>query len=507
MTTRTFTWLRSRYSVVIATAAGVVLPLSLAPFDVPGLDFLSIALLFALLWANPARRALALGWWFGVGKYGLGASWIYVSIHDYGPAPAWLAGSLVVVFVAGLALFPALMAMAFAHARMRFGGGALSGALLFAACWVLLEWVLTWVLTGFPWLYAGYAHMADPLRHLAPVGGVLLVSFAAAVTAVGMAVAFLERGRTRLMGGMFALVPWLIGAAFGLAAWVTPQSTHRVALVQGDIPQDQKWLRENVTPTLNKYATLTAPHWGAGLVIWPEAAVPLFEHQAGSYLDAMAARARAHGSTLVVGIPAAEFHPKGEVDFLNTARALGDGSGRYVKRRLVPFGEYVPMEDLLRGAISFFDLPMSHAVSGAWEQPLLQAGELALALAICYEIVYPDLVRVGAADADVLVTLSNDAWFGRSIGPLQHLQMARMRALENGRWLLRSTNNGVTAIVDSGGRVTAALPQFEAAVLTGEFQAMRGLTPFTRLGNLPVLVLLVLTVLVSCSPFSRSRVS
>lgn len=509
MTTSTPSWLRSRYNAVIAIAAGVALPLSLAPFDVTGLDLVSIATLFVLLWANPPNRALALGWWFGVGKYGLGASWIYVSIHDYGPAPVWLAASLVVVFVAGLALFPALMAMAFAHGRRRFDGrmGLIGGALLFAACWVLLEWVLTWALTGFPWLYAGYAHMEDPLRHLAPMGGVLLVSFAAAVSAVAVVVAILERGRMRLIGGVVATLPWLIGAAFGLAQWVQPQSTHRVALVQGDIPQDQKWLRENVTPTLNKYATLTAPHWGEELLIWPEAAVPLFEHQAQSYLDAMATQARAHGSTLIVGIPAAEFHPKGEVDFLNTALAIGAGSGRYVKRRLVPFGEYVPMEDLLRGAISFFDLPMSHAVSGAWEQPLLQAGKLSLALAICYEIVYPDLVRVDAANADVLVTLSNDAWFGRSIGPLQHLQMARMRALENGRWLLRSTNNGVTAIVDASGRVTDSLPQFEAAVLSGEFQSMRGLTPFTRLGNLPVLVLLLLTVLVSCWPFSRSRVS
>ncbi|NJN52355.1 MAG: apolipoprotein N-acyltransferase [Gammaproteobacteria bacterium] len=410
----------NRFAPLIAIATGALIPLSLAPFDVPALDLLSVALLFVLVWNNPARAG-RLGWWFGVGKYGLGASWIYVSIHTYGPAPPWLAGSLVAVFVAALALFPAALTATYAWLRRRFAAtsGLLGGALTFAACWVALEWILTWILTGFPWLYLGYAHLADPLRHLAPVGGVLLVSLAAAISGAALVAVVFDEGRRRVIAAGVAVLPWVIGAGLSVIDWAEPTGTQRVALVQGNIPQDQKWLRDNLVPTLDRYTKLTAGHWDTRLVIWPEAAIPLFEHQAQTFLEQTAARARAHDATLILGIPAVEVHPHDEVDFLNTAIAIGGGSGRYVKRRLVPFGEYVPLEDLLRGAISFFDLPMSHAVPGAWEQPLLVAGDLSFALAICYEVVYPDLVRVGAADADALVTLSNDAWFGHSIGPHQ----------------------------------------------------------------------------------------
>jgi apolipoprotein N-acyltransferase len=242
---------------------------------------------------------------------------------------------------------------------------------------------------------------------------------------------------------------------------------------------------------------LSAPHWQRDLIIWPEAAITLFAHQADDFLDEMAARARAGGSTLVAGIPAFELDPVSrEGVFRNTAIAIGKGEGRYVKRRLVPFGEYVPLENLLRGVIEFFDLPMSHARPGERQQPLLKADGWQLAMAICYEVIYPELVRVLAGDADLIVTISNDAWFGDSIGPLQHMQMARMRALENGRYVLRSTNNGVTAIVAADGRIRAQIPQFEPGVLVGDFEVMVGTTPYGRFGHLPVLaVALVLLFL------------
>ncbi len=496
-----------RFAWLAAILAGALLPAALAPIDIPAADLIAIALLFFLVHRARVAQAFWLGWWFGLGKYGAGVSWVYVSIHDYGPAPPWLAGGLVVLFVASLALFPALMTAMYAGlaSRWRRGVGMLRAGLVFAACWVVFEWLLTWVLTGFPWLYAGYAHLRDPLANLAPLGGVLLVGLAAAVSAVAFVAAAMERGRARVRGLVIALLPWLIGTALMPVEWVQQGDAHRVALVQGNIPQDQKWLRENVGPTLERYARLSAPHWQTGLVIWPEAAITLFEHQADGYLEAMAARARADRATLVLGLPAAERNAEGEFEFFNTARAIGDGAGRYVKRRLVPFGEYVPLERYLRGLIAFFDLPMSRAVSGAEHQGLLEAGDLRLAMAICYEIVYPNLVRVGAEAADALVTISNDAWFGRSMGPHQHMQMAQMRAIENGRWLLRATNSGVTAIVDANGRITAQLPQFEAAALTGEFHSMTGTTPYTRLGDAPVLVLLLVLTLVSFVPFFDSH--
>ncbi len=478
----------------LAVVAGAALPLALAPFDYWPLALLSAAALFRVLDdARPARAAF-LGWGFGVGKYGVGASWIYVSIHDFGPAPVWLAGSLVALFVVAMALFPA--AFTYAYARWVRGRNRWVNAVGFSACWVTLEWTLTWFLTGFPWLFIGYSQLDTPLRHWAPVGGVLLVGFIAVLSAT-LAVAGIARRVSRAhvtIGIACALLPWLIGAALGQVRWVEPGREATVVLVQGDILQELKWRPESVAENLDRYRQLTAPYWRRDLVIWPEAAVTLFEQQAMPFIEEMAANANEGGAALVFGVPGYERLPDDTVTFRNMAAVVGNGEGHYIKRRLVPFGEYVPLEGVLRGAIEFFDLPMSHAGPGPAEQPPLRAAGFRLAMAICYEIVYPDLVRRDARDADVIVTLSNDSWFGRSIGPHQHLQMARMRALENGRYVLRATNNGVTAVIDSAATLVAQAPQFVPTVLDSRFVAMSGTTFFGRFGNVPVVALLALGI-------------
>ena len=194
------------------------------------------------------------------------------------------------------------------------------------------------------------------------------------------------------------------------------------------------------------------------------------------------------------GIPGVEQQDDGYA-FQNLSLGVGLARGRYVKHHLVPFGEYVPLAFALRGLIDFFDLPMSSSTPGAKHQANIttQFGELAMA--ICYEVAYPGTMREKAASAAVLATISNDTWFGASIGPLQHLQIAQVRAAENGRWMLRATNNGITAVVDHQGKIVDQLPQFEAGVLRSEFQVMRGTTPYNRLGNLPFFALLLLCLL------------
>ena len=488
----------------LAGFAGAALPFALAPFGLWPLAFVSVAVLFRVLDEVKPSRAMVLGWAFGVGKYGVGASWIYVSIHDYGPAPVWLAASLVAVFVVAMAWFPA--AFTFVYARWVRGPNRLVNAIGFSACWVALEWILTWFLTGFPWLFLGYAQLDNPLRHWAPVGGVLSVSLVAALSAT-IAVSAIARHATRrsvTIAVLAAAVPWIAGAGFGYVRWVEPGTQGTVALVQGDIAQDVKWRPESVAPILERYSTLSDPYWQRSLVIWPEAAITLFEQEASPFIETMALRAKRSGAALVFGVPGYERLPDGTIAFRNMAAVVGNGSGHYIKRRLVPFGEYVPLEGLLRGAIEFFDLPMSHAESGPLSQPLLRAGHWKLATAICYEVVYPDLVRRDASDADVIVTISNDSWFGHSIGPHQHLQMVRMRALENGRYVLRATNNGLTAIVAPTGAVVSQVPQFEPIVLDGTFSGMSGVTPYGVAGDLPVLTTLAIGIGISLY-FRRRR--
>ena len=473
----------------LALCSGAVACLALAPWQMWPLGLLSIGLLLrGILELRPAQAALR-GWCYGLGLFGLGASWVYVSIHDYGYAPPWLAGSLTAVFCAGLsALFCVLPVWA---ACRLFGGQPRALWLGGAALWAVGEWITSWLFTGFPWLPLGYGHVDTWLSGWAPLGGVFALSLIAALSG-GYLALFDRLGLPARALGLLLLPPlWLGGWGLQQVAWTTAAGEPvQVAMVQGNVAQTTKWDPQALPDTLMRYAQMSAPLWGTPLLIWPEAALPATYHRVQGFIDKAGARARESGTTLITGVPYWEPVAGSERGrYLNGVLAVGQGSGWYFKRRLVPFGEYVPLEDWLRGAIAFFDLPMSAFSRGEYRQPNLRAGALGIATFVCYEVVYPDLLNATPADTDVLLTVSNDTWFGRSIGPLQHLAIARMRAIEAGRYMLRATNNGVTAIIDPRGRVTARLPQFTQAVLRGEFQPRRGATPFMLAGSFPVVIL------------------
>jgi apolipoprotein N-acyltransferase len=464
-------------TLLFAAGLGALLPLSFAPFGWWPLGLVSIGGWFWLVTRHGARPA-RLGYAYGLGKYGAGVSWVYVSIHVYGNASPALAGALVCLFVGGMALFPMLQAWCFGRLS---GASAVGNAFLFALVWLAFEWLLTWFLTGFPWLYAGYAHLGTWLAAWAPLGGVLLVGFMVVLSACAAAVALGARRRVACLA--LALLPWLGGWLAGFQEWVVSGESRSVALVQGNIAQETKWDAGRAAAIVQNYLTLTEPYWGHSLIVWPEAAITLLAHQAGDVLAHLDTRGREAGSSVVAGIPVLERDPDGDYRIYNSALARGRGAGRYDKRRLVPFGDYVPLQDWLRGVIEFFDLPMSNATAGTWRQGPIVIGEHRAAVAICYEIAYPGLMRASAQPADLLLTISNDTWFGRSIGPYQHLEIARMRALENGRWLVRATNSGMTAIVDHTGAVTAEFPSFQEGVLSGSFRLMSGTTPYNRYGD------------------------
>ncbi len=231
---------------------------------------------------------------------------------------------------------------------------------------------------------------------------------------------------------------------------------------------------------------LTEPHWDADVIVWPEAAITLFPQQAEALLEQLSERAVATQTNFITGMPGADPLPEGGYAFSNLALGLGLAGGRFRKHHLVPFGDYVPLQGMLRGLIEFFDLPMSNAVPGPARQANLRLAFGEAAMAICYEIAYGDSMRRRAERADVLITITNDTWFGASIGPHQHMQIARMRAAENGRWLLRAANSGITAIVGPDGRERGRLPQFTADVLRGEIRLMQGRTPYSRFGDTPL---------------------
>ncbi|MBB3184782.1 apolipoprotein N-acyltransferase [Halomonas fontilapidosi] len=464
-----------------ALLAGGLTTLSAAPFSLWWLGPVAAGLVYVGLPALTPAQAALRGWCYGLGLFGSGASWVYVSIHDYGYTGVPLALFLTALFVAGLALFFA--ATLWLYRRLC---GSHLAALSFAGAWVLGEWLRTWLFTGFPWLLLGTAQIDSPLAPWAPVGGVYLLSLITALTG-SLGVELLRR---RWWAAAPIALLWLVPQLLP-AQWTLPAGEPvRVALLQGNLPQLIKWTPEGQRRAVDTYLSMTRTlEAEVDLVVWPEAALPMFEDQAAPYLD----RARASlpaGTELLTGI----LQRDDSGLYFNSVVGRGDVNGEYRKAHLVPFGEYLPLESLLRGAIAFFDLPAPTMTPGPANQSPIRAGELVLGNAICYEIIYADLVASRAREADALLTVSNDTWFGASIGPLQHLQMARLRALENGRPVVRATSNGVTALIDPRGRITARAPQFETTVLTGEITPMKGLTPFTRTGSWPSWLLAALLV-------------
>lgn len=475
--------------------AGACIPLALAPFDYWPLALLGIAVLHTSLIDRPGGH-FAQAFAFGLGLFGVGASWVFVSISQFGSSSVPLSLLLTAIFVAGLALVFALPYTLFK--RFRAASPLLTLVLTAPTFWLLGEWLRSWLLTGFPWLYIGYSQLDTWLAGFAPVGGVLLVGLALSCTASALAAALLaSRQRNWLAAvGSLALIGfiWLTGNGYQQQRWTQASSDDvmQVGLVQPNIPQDQKWLAQQVRPTLDLLAKMSAPLWSeADWVLWPEAALPTLHEYALPYLDQIESVAQANQSALITGVL---YRRPGTGDIFNSIVVRGNGQGTYLKTRLVPFGEYVPLEKWLRGTLKFFDLPTSIIARGEGQQGALQVGDHLISANICYEVVYPTLIARNAVGSDLLLTISNDAWFGNSIGPLQHMQMAQMRALETQRYLVRGTNNGVSAIVDHRGDITAQLPQFTRQTLLAAVQARRGATPFMRLGDTLVLSFLLLAL-------------
>lgn len=477
-----------RFAPLFAVVLGAITPFSLAPYHIWPLALVTLAIFSELLTQQCPKQAAIRGWCFGFGLWASGVWWLFVSLHDYGNTPAWLA-VLMVAFVAALmASFTAVMG--FLYSKYRLDRRPL---LTFAPLFVLFEWLKTWLFTGFPWLFTGYAFIDSALVGYAPILGVFGLSLLAIISAQCL-IAIVKYGKKSWAYALLVSAIWLGGVGFQYHTWSATDLNKAltVSIVQGNIPQDVKWQLEWRDKTLAIYKELSKTEWGRDLVIWPEAAVPMFQYEANEFLAEMQNNALNGHSAFVTGIPYADIQhldAQGIPPFYNSMAALGEGEGLYFKQRLVPFGEYIPFEAWLRGTIAFFSRDMSSFSAGTNQQSPLLVQNYRLAAAICYEIAYPELTRQNAEHADFIATLSNDGWFGHSTGPHQHLQMVQMRALETGKWIIRATNNGISGLIDPHGHIRQQAPSFQRTVLRGTVYATTGKTPYSRLGNWPVLVL------------------
>ncbi len=481
------------HPTLVSFLAGVLLPLAFAPFD---LWFLAILLVAGVLglWrslnVSLARRA---GFAFGFGAFLTGTYWLYISIAVFGKAPGWLAIALMLGMILIMAFYYALTAWVVA----RLAGpasGVISWLLVCPAAWVLGEWLRGWVLSGFPWVSLGYSQLSSPLAGFAPVLGVYGVSLVVVLlAALLVALAQSSSWRYRWQYGAAIVVIFLLGGGLKSVTWVeSVDEPLKAALIQGGIDQDKKWLSEWRQPTLDLYRNLTGSNLDADVVVWPEVSLPAAEVQVLPYLEEIDQLLTKNKVSLAFGILDIQSEPRSVHNALLTR---GEGAGRFYKHHLVPFGEYFPVPAFVREWMRLQSLPYADMNRGAARQPGITLAGHRVATSICYEDAFASEQRHFFPEAAFIVNVTNDAWFGDSIAPHHHLDIARMRSLESQRWQLRAANTGITAIIADDGGVVDRIPQFEAGVLRGLVELRHGSTPYVLLGNGPLMLLAFLLLL------------
>ncbi|MBS1269563.1 MAG: Apolipoprotein N-acyltransferase [Gammaproteobacteria bacterium] len=492
----------SPIQLLAALGAGCIAVLGFGPFGYFWATLLSASVLVWLWWDATTRRAVWLGFVYGAGMFGTGVSWVYVSMYVYGGMPPWMAVLVVIVFVALLSLYPALVGWIYRAFLVRQPSiGALAGL---PALWAVSEWVRGWAFSGFPWLSLGYSQADSWLSGWSPVLGVYGVSWLLMLTAVLLVAILKYHGRLRWYAATVIAVVWLGGLALNQVRWAELSGGPLdVALVQGNVSLDRKWAVDQRPAIMNHYLNLTNNLEDRDLIIWPESALPYYIREVA---DRIWLSMRRHPADFILGLLERASDRNRVYTFNSVVSITGNDPQIYRKTHLVPFGEYLPLEPLLGWIINYLHIPMSDFT--AWKdagQGSVRAAGTDIGVTICYEDAFPAELMKSLPEAKLLINVSEDAWFGDSLAPHQRIQMARMRAMETARPMLRAANTGVSAIIDHRGTVTVKSSQFVTAVVEGSVQPMQGTTLYVFWGNGAVLGIAGILLLLSLPLGFRSK--
>ena len=485
----------------LALLAGVVFVFAFAPFDVFPLVFVSLGMLFWLwLESDTPKRAFIIGWLFGLGQFGAGVSWMYVSLSTFGNMAPVLAGLAVFLLVMGLAIFPAVVGIT----QHFFKAQPAMVRLFFVMTpmWVLAEWVREWLFTGLPWLAAGYSQTSNILATWAPIGGIYLVSIV--ITLIVSSFLLLLRKQFVVSGACLLIIA--IASYYSSQQQWTQDNGEilSVKLVQGNVSIWDKWNPRKTSEILNNYISLSQQGNHSDLVIWPEAAAPLYLSELPD--DFWTRINQTNNSATMFGIVEHNSETGELYNSVISTQSSGD-LGAYRKVQLVPFGEFLPLKFMLEWLLEYLQIPMSDFSAYKFNQTPIDVNGIKIGVSICYEDAFANVIRRSLPQANILVNVSEDAWFGNSLAPHQRLQMAQMRAIENGRSLIRVSNNGLSSIIDHRGKIRTIAPQFETIVLEGQAAARTGATPFSTWGHKLALsfLLLLLFVAISASILARKN--
>ncbi|MFK8067405.1 MAG: apolipoprotein N-acyltransferase [Gammaproteobacteria bacterium] len=479
---------------LIAIIAGGLMPLAFSPFGFYPVAIFSLAVLFYLCLGTSSAKSFKIGLLYGLGYFTIGISWLQISIHQFGLPVLAFSISMTILFILLIALFPAFTT----YFTERFFNHSYKQKLLiiYPAFWVIFEWIRSWLFTGFPWLTVGYSQIDSPLLGIGSVTGIYGISFFVAMTA-GALVLLVKKRQSVIILFLAVVIPVWTGSYFlKNTEWTKAVGEEiKVAIVQGNIAQEIKWLPQQKQITLDLYNKLSEPFWDeSDLIIWPETALPAFMHDIPDFMNSLGDRAKKSSTDIMLGLPTLD-PTTGR--YYNSMVSLGDETHIYHKQHLVPFGEYLPLKKWIDPILKFLQIPMSNFSKGESKKNLIETTKYSIGISVCYEDVFGEEVITGLPEADFLINVSNDAWFGDSLAPHQHLEMARMRAFETGRYLIRSTNTGISAIINQKGQVTNLAPQFEQTTLLANILAYEGLTPYARTGNMPIIIFCFLLLALS----------
>ena len=464
------------------------------PFGLVIAPLFCLAYLFYFALNHSPKKTAIFYYLFGFFCFSIGLYWLYISIHIVSGAPLWLAILLIGILSGVMALFYCLVGFIISYAYQLFKSKYLVLTLLAPAIWTLSELLRGYAFTGFPWLTIGYSQSSTLLSAWAPIGGVYLVSFIVSLIA---GYCLLISSKIRPLLSLFSVLI-IIGSSFFIRPIEWTERVDKefsVALVQGAVAQEKKWLTTEFIRTLTLYRNSLLNLENTNLVIWPEVAIPAYAENVKGYLDELEGILKQQNiDLLMLGI-----NTKGKNgEVFNSVITLGGDNRVYHKRHLVPFGEYFPVPKFIREWLQKMKLPHRDISIGPEVQEMLKLDQYFIATSICYEDIFGDELLDYQPLANVLVNVTNNAWFGESIASSQHFQMSRMRAIETGRYLLRSTNTGITAIVMPDGNIQEELEPYNFSILKGNFYPMKDETPYSRFGDLFVILLMTLIMTLGC---------
>lgn len=485
-----------RYSLVLL--AGAISVLAYSPFFLWWMSVVSISILFALLSVNKVTDPFRIGYFFGIGMFGFGVSWFFHSVHDYGQAHYLIAILTTIVLTLVFAIFPGLAVWLYSK-LMQEKSHAIKRLCLFVSSWVLIEWVRSWIFTGFPWLLMGHTVIDSPFAGIIPIFG----SYGASAVVAIIAVSVVELARARpskLIKGMLGLLIFsAIIIPLQWITWTTPISEKavRVSLVQANIPFEMKWDPKRRGEIYEHYVRETFKHSDSDIIIWPETAIPTYYSLVSKkFLSDLKQAINRHNTEILSGVFTYQ-REQGEERIFNSLVTIGSETQVYNKQHLVPFGEYWPMRWLFGHLRGLINIPMSDLSPGEGE-PIVMMHGIPVGASICYEAAFGEEIIRALPRAQLLANVSNDAWFGDSLAPHQHLQIVRSRALETGRFMLRATNTGISAIIDPHGNILVKSDQFIDDVVSGDVWPMQGRTPYIIWGNWGIIsIMLALILLLS----------